>query len=79
MLSNSSVAMPSLLCHVTWIRWTRKSREVSIDLLGQALMCWAGRKLYSSDKDENCHAMTLSSTFPGVLRRAIAHQAPGAE
>jgi hypothetical protein len=52
---------------------------VSIDLLGQALMCWAGRKLYSSDKDENCHAMTLSSTFPGVLRRAIAHQAPGAE
>jgi hypothetical protein len=39
MLSDSSVATLSLLCHVAWICWTGKSSAVSIDLSGQAPMC----------------------------------------
>ncbi len=79
MLSDGSIATPSLVCHVAWICWKRKSRAVSMDLLGQAPMCWAGRSLCSSDKDKVHRAMTLSRTFSRVLSRAMGHQAPGAE
>ncbi len=73
MLSNSSVATPSLVCHVARICWTRKSRAVSMYLPGRAPMCQAGGRLCSSDKVDIHHAMTLSSTFPSMLRSAMNH------
>ncbi len=79
MSSDSNVATPSLFCHVAWICWKRKSRALSIDLLGMAPMCWAQRRLCSSDKAEIRRAITLPRTFPIVLRRAMGCQATGAE
>ncbi len=72
MLRESSVATPSLVCQVARICHTRKSRAMSIDLLGRAPMC-------SSDNEKICQAITLFSTFPSRLKSAMGHQAPEAE
>jgi hypothetical protein len=42
-------------------------------------MCWAEGRLCSSDRAEICRAMTVSNTFPSESRRAMGHQALGAE
>jgi hypothetical protein len=67
MSSDSSVATPSMFCHVAWICWIRKLRAMSIDLLGRAPMCWAGRRLCSSDRVKIHQAMTLFKTYSSVL------------
>ncbi len=46
-----------------------------MDLPRRAPICWAGRRLSSSDKVRICCAITLSNTFPSVLKTAMGRQA----